>query len=133
MAVDIDIRTYGFDECAEMFKQLTEKEIKPLLRSALRDGAKVIQADAIANVPVKTGDLKKGIKVRSKRKKRRGDVAISVASSSDDLNVVHQEYGTKHHAAQQYMRPAFWKNVDRILKSIAQSLKSRLERKLTNA
>lgn len=58
----------GFDDVAKMFETLDTKLRNKILRPALRDGAKVIAAEARLLAPVKSGNLKKNIKVRAQKK-----------------------------------------------------------------
>lgn len=84
-------------------------------------------------MPVDKGDLKRGIKVRAAKKRKRGSISISAASTSDDFNVVHQEYGTSKQEAQPYLRPAFHENVANIIEAVKQGIKSRVEKRLDGA
>lgn len=67
----------GFDELAKMFETLPAKVRNKILRPALRDGAKVIAAEARLLAPVKSGNLRKNIKVRAnKRARKQGRVGF---------------------------------------------------------
>src|SRR3954447_12368252 len=78
----IDLR--GAKELISKLKTLEPRIERKLLRQALRAGAKVIQAEAQARVPVKTGRGRKGIKVRAMSRMKRGTVGVKVQTSEGD-------------------------------------------------
>lgn len=91
MAEDLHVR--GLTELNKFLQELPVKLEKNILRSALRQGAKVTQAQAIANVPVKSGDLRKSIKIGTRA--RGGTVTASVRTKLFYAKFV--EYGTAAH------------------------------------
>lgn len=77
---------------------MTKRVVRKRVSSALRAGAKVVQASAAANAPVKSGQLKRSIKVRSSRTRRPGEVGIVVITGAgdykgDEFYGAFQEYG----------------------------------------
>jgi HK97 gp10 family phage protein len=83
----------GLKELADFMHQLPDKLQKNVMRGALRAGAKVIEAQAIANVPVDKGDLKKSIRVSTRS--RRGEITASV--KTDLYYAKFVEFGTSAH------------------------------------
>ena len=67
----IDIDMLGDKELARDFAALPFKVQKKLFRKSLRPGAKIVQARAKELVPVKTGRLKRSLKIRATRRARR--------------------------------------------------------------
>ena len=83
----------GLSELNDFLQTLPVKLEKNILRSALRAGAKVTQQQAIANVPFKSGDLKKSIKIGTRA--RGGRVTAMVRTKLWYAKWV--EYGTRAH------------------------------------
>lgn len=69
----------GLKELQAFLDQLPAKVEANIMRAALRQGANVVRDEAKANVPVKSGVLKAGIKVSTKS--RRGVVTASIKAS----------------------------------------------------
>ncbi|MGP1675928.1 MAG: HK97-gp10 family putative phage morphogenesis protein [Burkholderiales bacterium] len=83
----------GLSDLNKFLQDLPVKLEKNILRSALRAGAKVMQTQAKANVPVQSGDLKKSIKIGTRA--RGGRVTASVKTKLWYAKWV--EYGTRAH------------------------------------
>ena len=67
----------GLKQLNKKLKALGPKLEKKVVRQALRAGAKIILADAKRNVPVKSGALKKDVRIKTmKRKKGRVGIII---------------------------------------------------------
>lgn len=78
-------------------KQLPAKAEAKVWRQGLRAGAKVIQAQAVADAPKKSGFLAKNIKVRAMKRKK-GRIGVLVQTSKglyrgDDFYAAFQELG----------------------------------------
>lgn len=89
-----DVSIKGLAELGRFLKQVTPKMERAIMRSALRAGAAVILKQARANVPVRTGDLRKSLRV-STRARGGGVVTASVKSNLFYATMV--EYGTRAH------------------------------------
>lgn len=89
-----DVHIAGLKELQAFLDALPAKLERNVMRGALRAGAKVIQAQAIANVPVKSGELRKSLKLRTGG--RNGIVTASVRTKVFYAKFV--EYGTASHA-----------------------------------
>lgn len=126
----------GIPEIDRALKQLPAVVGKKVIRQALRKGAKVIQAEAKRLAPVKTGRLKKEIKVRSgNRSRKRVNVNVLVDGEKfegGDFYPAYVEYGTPTAEAHPYMRPAYEKegaNAARIIeKEIAEGIEREVKK-----
>jgi HK97 gp10 family phage protein len=65
-----DLELSGFDELIKKINTLSEDLPVASGRKALRDGAKVLQKELLANVPVDSGETKAAIKVRAGKRKK---------------------------------------------------------------
>lgn len=86
----------GGKELMAFLSELPAKMERNIMRSALNQGAKVVQKDIEANAPVDEGDLRKSFK-RSTRV-RRGRVVAKVVTKDPAAHWV--EYGTAAHQIQ---------------------------------
>ena len=91
---DSFVHVKGLEQLNEFLTSLTTKLEKNILRSALRQGAKVTQAQAILNVPVKSGELRKSIKIGTRS--RGGKVTAMVRTKL--WYAKWTEYGTNAHS-----------------------------------
>lgn len=66
----IQISVKGLEDLAQVLKSFPEKVSRNILSKAVYAGAIVVRDAARANAPVKTGKLRKSIKIRSARSKR---------------------------------------------------------------
>lgn len=67
----IDISILGDKALTRSFNKLAYKTQRKFTRKALRAGAKVVQQEYKARVPVDSGALKRGIKVRAGQRSRK--------------------------------------------------------------
>lgn len=88
-----EVHVKGLADLQKFLDTLTPRLEKNVMRSALRAGAKVIQAQAIANVPVKSGELRKSIKITTRA--RGGRITASVRTKLFYGRFV--EFGTAAH------------------------------------
>ena len=75
------MKVEGIDDVNAKLVQLEKRVAKQCIQKSLRAGAKIVQRQAIANVPVGTGNLKKSIKVRVGRRRKDGVVSIKVVTA----------------------------------------------------
>lgn len=86
----------GLAELQAFLDQLPAKMEANIMRAALREGAKVVQAEVKASAPVRTGLLKAGIKIGTNS--RRGRVTAKIKVSGKHAFVANWvEYGTAAH------------------------------------
>lgn len=82
------------------FRELPRKIATKLVRRSLREGAKIVQAQAKADAPVDTGLLEKSIKVVSGRSRKKGVFLMGVLIGSGNFKGetfygAFQEFGWK--------------------------------------
>jgi len=107
---NISISLDGTKELRKALDNLDRTTRSKFVRSGLRVGARLIVDEARARVPVRSGALKKAIKVQSAKSRKKGTLSIRVASGS--VNFKGQtyyggfiEYG--YHASPRYPVGAF--------------------------
>ena len=128
---NFNITVEGADKLEKALISLEPKIARKLVRRTLRNAAKPILALAKSLVPVRTGRLKKSLKIRAaKRRKGRYGVRIQTGTR-DELGIDEKtpyyypaavEYGTNTSPAQSFMRAA--------LDSKKQAAKSIIEKDL---
>lgn len=79
-----NIEVSGAQDLAKLLRALPAKVAKKILRKALREGAKLIQQEAVARAPVRTGTLRKNIKVRAATRLKRGNIGVQVLAGKGD-------------------------------------------------
>jgi HK97 gp10 family phage protein len=87
----------GGKEIQEFLNTLAPKIEKSIMRGAVREGAKVLLAEAKQNVPISSGDLRDSLRVSTSA--RKGKVTASVKAGNK--NVYYSrfvEYGTAAHS-----------------------------------
>lgn len=119
----------GLTELHAALSKLPEKVERKVLRSMVQAGGQVVVKAARQNVPVDSGELKKGIVRRSKKgKKVAGQVEVSVGPSTDVFYGRFLEFGTAHIAARPFLRPAFDDNYQAIIDAIRKRGLKRIEK-----
>ena len=141
----------GGPELQAFLNQLPANLERNVMRSGLRQGANVIRKDAQERVPVKSGELRKSIKVRTRS--RRGQVTATVETR--DFKAHWIEFGTDPHEitpkkpdgalafgdtvvkaiqhpgthAQPFMRPAADSKADAAVVAVGDQIRKRLATK----
>lgn len=119
----------GAKELQAKLAKLPKKVANKIQRQGIRKGAKIIQEEARRLVPRKSGLLRKSIKVRVPKKKRRGEIIISVQTGSlgdfkgKSFYGAFVEYGTSKMAARPFMRPAADNKKQAATDAIVQSIR----------
>ncbi len=91
-----DATITGLKELQAFLDQLPAKMEANIMRAALRQGANVVKAEAMANVPVKSGLLKEGLKVSTSS--RRGVIKAKIKAGGKHAYLARWiEYGTAAH------------------------------------
>ncbi len=140
-----------------MLSALPEKIEKNIMRGALRAGAKVIMDEAKRNVPIKSGDLRKSLRLSTNSKK--GVVTATVKAGSKKAyywrfvefgtaaHVIHAKkdgalvFGgifsklALHHGARAkpFMRPALDTQANVAIQAVGDTIKKRLTKEGVNA
>ena len=98
-----EIHVRGLSDLNKLLQELPVKIERNILRGALRAGAKVIQAEAKANVPVKNGILRESIRVTGRIRGRIVTASIKAGGktkSGDAWYARFVEFGTAAHLIQ---------------------------------
>lgn len=91
-----ELHVSGLFELDKLLKELPAKIEGNIMRGAMRAGAKVFADRAKELVPVKSGQLRDSIKVRTKS--RRGRVSATVRAGGKEAFYAHMvEFGTARH------------------------------------
>lgn len=152
-----EVNITGLKELQAFLDQLPAKVEANIMRGALRAGANVVKAEAQANVPVKTGALKAGLKVSTRS--RRGVVTASVKAGGKHGYIAKWiEFGTAAHfikpktakslffaglfsdgvdhpgsRPKPFMRPALDSQAQSALQAVGEAIKKRLNKEGLNA
>lgn len=142
----------GFAELAKALEQLPAKLEANVLRSALRQGAKVQLARARELVPVRHGDLRASLRISTRS--RRGVVRSLLKAGSKKAFYAHMvEFGTSQHwikpksrkslffagiardvvdhpgaTKKPFMRPALDTTAPQVIEAVGAYLRRRIER-----
>ncbi len=118
------MRFEGGAQLAKNLSQLSERLSKELLRKALRDGGEIMRVQASRNAPYEPGkpDLRDNIGMSTARPDDAVPAAIAVGPTKAGFYGLFQEFGTAHHSAQPFLRPAFDSEQGRALAAISRSL-----------
>lgn len=120
-------RLHGLKELDRALAELPKAVGKNVLRKIARKALGPVARDAKANAPRAEGELAKSIRIgttltgRQRRWRRRhGAVEMFVGPSWPTGAHGHlQEFGTAHHGAQPFMRPAWDANRQQVLATIS--------------
>ena len=124
-----DIELTGVDEILNKLQQMGIN-ISRLENKALKNAAEPVLEDAKANVPVRTGKLKKGLKITNVKKKEGVKYILVGVDRGDNSEIFYGkfvEFGTSKMPAKPFLQPAYEKNKDNIQKTIANTLKEGLK------
>jgi len=96
-----------------------------VLEQAAQAGAEPVRESAERLAPELTGKLSESI-VQVILELSDSEVEIAVGPDKEAFWGLYQEFGTPHHPAQPFLRPAFDENQERILEAIADELRKEL-------
>lgn len=86
----------GGKELQDMLNTLPARIERNIIRSAIRQGAKVIEEEAKRRVPVNSGDLRDSIRVSTRS--RRGQAIATIKAGDENAFYAHMvEFGTAPH------------------------------------
>ena len=78
MADGVTMNLTGMDNLQKTLRTLEKKVERKIVRTAVRSGAKIIQAEAKAVAPYKTGILRRSISVRARKKRKKAEFSMNV-------------------------------------------------------
>jgi HK97 gp10 family phage protein len=126
----------GLDEIMAALRELPNATAKNVMRRVLIKRAEPVAEDARRLVPVDEGHLKESIHVSTRltrrqkarhRKVHRDDVEVFVGPGNDPAAHL-QEFGSSHHDAQPFMRPAWDANKRGVLDGVADDMWREIEK-----
>ena len=127
------VRIEGLRQVDQALKELPRATSKNVVRRVLRNRAEPMAFLASNLAPIDDADLANSMEIstrlapRQRRGKSHPDrVEVFVGSSSSLAHL--QEFGTRHHAAQPFMRPAFEQLKYRVLDGIQKDLMNEIEK-----
>ena len=124
-----NIELTGVDEIINKLQQIGSN-VGRLENKALKNAAEPVLEDAKANVPVRTGKLKKALKITNVKKKEGVKYILVGVDKGDNSEIFYGkfvEFGTSKRTAHPFLQPAYEKNKDDIKRIIAQTLKEGLK------
>ena len=120
-------RITGAAVLERVLKRLPGQISERLLANALRAGGRVIQEEARARVPVKTGRLRDSIIVTKVPSEGQG-VVVTVGTSRKAPYGHLVEFGTRHSSPRPFLRPAFDARAGEALDKIGDTLGRAIDR-----
>lgn len=117
----ITVRIEGGQELERNLAQLSARLSERLQIDALKEAAEPMRKAMSVKAPWEPGkpDLRDMMNISAKL---RGQMAVAVGPSRRGFYGSFQEFGTKHHAAQPFARPAFDETAMTALKLLSASL-----------
>lgn len=131
----ISLRFAGGKELADTLRKMPERVSRPVQRQALRAAAEPMRQDMRTLAPHEPGapDLRDEMTVSNVASGTdevyESEVAIAVGPSKVGWYGFFQEFGTVHHGAQPFARPAFDQNVMKSLGIISAALWAAIAKK----
>ena len=102
--MDTSIRIEGLDDLEKQFDRLIDTSKRKVMQKALNAGVAPIKKQIKANIPVRSGVLKKA--VRSKLMKHTEKPSVGIFINMKAYYWYFLEYGTSKMSAQPFMRAA---------------------------
>lgn len=132
--MNASFRFAGGRELVSFLSKLPERTSAPVKRQALRAAAEPMRQDMEVLAPREPGkpDLADAMTVSNARGGDdvfEGEVAVAVGPARWAFWGIFQEFGTIHHGAQPFARPAFDRNITRSLGILAKELWAAIQRK----
>lgn len=130
------VRTEGFSELARQLERMADAVVGETLEASVLESVEPIRADMARRAP--RSDTPGGTRgsghaadnigkqVASGSKPRRAE--INVGPGQDYWHLVFAEFGTRHHAAQPWGRPAVDAGRDRYIRALRKSVRDRLRK-----
>src|SRR4051794_8491302 len=107
----------GVEEIRRAYKLLPRRVANKVVRQGIRKGPRPMKAAVEANAPRHTRKTARSVKVRARKKRRRGDIAIDIQIGEGSYRgttfyAAFPEFGTSRQPAQHYMERAFEQTKD---------------------
>jgi HK97 gp10 family phage protein len=130
----VTFKVSGFAELERALRALPKEAFQVnAVRSAMKRAAQPTAELASATAPVDWGDLEASVAVRSTPKRdRQFDVQIGIGAAKRGKEAafwgLFQEFGTAHHPAQPWLRPAWDATKDQVRDALGDELWKAIER-----
>lgn len=132
----VDLVLLGVPELHRALKDFDKAVHKKVIRYAVRQAAKPVLDEARRLVPVKTGALRKSLRIRAlKRQRKRTSIGVQVVTGEeffkgDTYYGGFLEFGTKRMAPKPFLRPARDRAKDRAIVEFRSALLPGLQREI---
>ncbi|MDX1388471.1 MAG: HK97 gp10 family phage protein [Acidobacteriota bacterium] len=123
----VRVKVDGLKEINRKLQRLPAHVRGRHMAAALMRGAEPIRRDAEANAPVLSGNLSRGMQ-KDVEETEPTHAVVAVGPEEEDFYGIFQELGTKYHAAQPFLEPAFDANARKAIDIVADDLGRRVER-----
>jgi len=137
VAKAVDVSLIGDKRLNRKLRRLPLKVQRKVVRQALREAGRPVLATAKRIVPVRTGNLRDGLKLRA-IKPRGGQFGVAIKTPTrEDLGLpatgggyypAHIELGTRNTPAQPYLRPAMDQNRKKSIGILRRQIGAGIER-----
>lgn len=129
MADSYSIQIRGMEDLQRKLAELEPKLSKRILRSALSEVGKDLQAQAIEKAPVKTGALVAAFTSKVSVGKNKVSVKVGADAGNFDgqFSLAFFELGTRHQPARPFLRPLINDNDANIIENVGEKIKDGLE------
>lgn len=123
----IDIRILGDKQLQRDLKKLEAKVQKKYMRQALRSAAKDVRADAKQDAAKDTGGLKRGIKIKARRRSRTS-LGVRVLFKPEHYYGKFIEWGApdRNMERRSFLYPAVDDNEAALINKIARELRAKI-------
>lgn len=140
------VKVEGLADLGSALRELGDDMAKRIVYNATLRAARVVQREASARAPrsdkphrvgrggtvVQPGNLAANIATKRLKQLKAGmatyEVRWKAKKKGDPFYGLFQEFGTAHHAAQTFMRPAFEQSKEQALIEMTDSLRRRIDR-----
>lgn len=130
------VKVEGLKDIQAALTELPKATAKNVMRRVLLERAEPIAEAARAGVPIDEGHLKESINVSTRltrrqrgrhRKPHRDDVEVFIGPGTNPAGHL-QEFGTRDHPAQPFMRPAWDAEAEGVLEGIQDDMWAEIEK-----
>jgi HK97 gp10 family phage protein len=129
----VEIRIHGLQEVQRALAALPQEIREESLDKTLRAAAEPILEAARARAPMRTGRLRQSLAVGLVTKDAKASKGAAVFIGSTSPLAHFQEYGTRHHPPQPFMRPAYDARADAARRIIEAGLLAEISKAVQRA
>lgn len=131
MAEPSGVRIEGWEHLRRQFRELGDRMQKNVVRGSMRSAATPVMKEAQRLAPIDEYDLRNAIALTVSVRKNEsfGAVGIKRRQEGAPARYAHlQEFGTRHHRAQPFLRPALDNKKGEVIDRFAAAVKSQITR-----